>query len=353
MAQPQQLSPQQRAALFTQATRQNYQTLATRSATSELEQLIFDLPKARLLSKITLIVEAVANLKSANSAIPVAASQGYGILRKVQLDMNNGFSPYSLTGDALFGYSLARLNPEVNLRQTATKRGANYIENAASAGGVDNTIRFSVELPITLNDRDPVGLLMLQNQQTNVQLKVDVDQLVKAYKPAAGDTVTFKSFKITPILETFTVPSVREAFPDMSVLKLVSDRQETLQGQGVSTIKLNTGTIYRKLFVYLEDANGAPLVDADVVGNFELVFNQADVPYNIPAIALAHLNHRQYGMPLPDGWYVFDFTIQGLPNYGGSRDYIDTERLTEFWLRVNTTKAGKVRIVSENLSRLV
>lgn len=353
MAQAQQISPQQRAALFTQATRQNYQTLGTRSASSELEQIVFDLPKARLLSKITLIVEAVANLKSSNSAIPVAASQGFGVLRKVQLDLNNGFSPYSLTGDALFGISLARLNPDVSMRQTASKRAVNYIENAASVGGVDNTIRFSVELPVTLNDRDPVGLLMLQNQETNVQLKIDVDQLVKAYKPAAGDTVTFKSFKVTPVLETFTIPSIKEAFPDVSVMKLVSDRQETLQGQGVSTIKLNTGTIYRKLFFYLEDANGAPLTDEDIVGNFELVFNQADVPYNIPAKFLAHLNHRQYGMPLPDGWYAFDFTIQGLPNYGGSRDYIDTERLTEFWLRVNTTKAGKVRIVSENLSRLV
>lgn len=353
MAQPQQISPQQRAALFTQATRQNLQTLATRSASSEGEQLVFDLPKARLLSKITLIVEAVANLKSSNSAIPVRATQGYEILRKVQLDLNNGFSPYSLTGHALFGYSLARLNPDVILRQTASDRAVNYIANVASAGGTDNAISFSVELPIALNDRDPVGLLMLQNQETNVQLKVDVGLLKDAYKLAAGDEVTFKSFKVTPVLETFTVPSVKEAFPDMSVLKLVSDRQETLQGNGVSTIKLNTGTIYRKLFFYLEDANGNPLVDADIAGNIQLVFNQADMPYNVPAKFLSHLNHRQYGMPLPAGWYVLDFTIQGLPNYGGSRDYIDTERLTEFWLQVNTSKAGKVRIVSENLSRLV
>lgn len=356
MAQQAQLSPQQRAALFTQATRQNRQVLATRSAQGELETLTFDLPKARLLSKVTLFIEAVVNVKATTgTSVAIAPTHGYELLRRVQVDLNNGFSPFVVSGRGLFGYSLLRLNPDVILSQKVTKRAVNYIENAASAAGVDNKVAFSVELPITLNDRDPVGLIMLQNNETNVQVKVDVDQVAKIYKlnSGNGETATFKSLKVTPVIETFTIPAVQEAFPDISVLKLVSEKSEVLQGSGQTTVKLNTGNIYRRMLIYVEDANGVPLADADFAGNIELVFNQADIPYSEPALSLAHTAHRQLGYPLPDGWFVLDFTFQGLPGYGGSRDYIDTERLTEFWLRVNTSKAGKITVVSENLSRLV
>ena len=50
---------------------------------------------------------------------------------------------------------------------------------------------------------------------------------------------------------------------------------------------------------------------------------------------------------------IFDFSDNGIPNYGGTRDYIDTTKLTMFQLRFNSNKAGRCRIVSENLARLV
>ena len=53
------------------------------------------------------------------------------------------------------------------------------------------------------------------------------------------------------------------------------------------------------------------------------------------------------------GVYIFDFSDNGIPNYGGTRDYIDSTKLTMFQVRFNSNKAGRVRIVSENLARLV
>ena len=57
-------------------------------------------------------------------------------------------------------------------------------------------------------------------------------------------------------------------------------------------------------------------------------------------------------MTLPKGVYMFDFTNQGIVGMGGSRDIIDTERLTMFQIRFNTIKAGRVTVISEKVTRL-
>ena len=348
------VSAQERAALFAQATRQNLQTLPAQSVAQESSTVTFTLPKSKLLSKIYLNVEAVATLKSNIASIARGAFSPFKILRRVSLDLNNGFMPFIVSGRDLIQYNMLRLNPSVYDVQASSKRALNYVGNTASAGGTDNAIQFTIELPVTLNPRDPVGLVLLQNETTQVTLTVDVDTLAKAYALNAGnaDVVTFKSMKITPVVETFTIPSVQQAFPDLSVLKLVSSKSDTFAGNGQNILKLNVGTIYRKLIVYLEDNNGVPLSEEDITGNIEMVFNQSDIPYAIDPSVLAHKNTSELGYKLPDGMFAFDFTNQGIPNLGGSRDYIDTEKLTEFWLRFSTVKAGKITVVSENLTRL-
>lgn len=350
----QQLSAQQRAAYFATATRQTFQTLPAQSVQAENGTLQFTLPKVRLLSKILLQVEAVATLKSSTASIARKVMSPYQILRRVSLDLNNGFSPFVVSGRDLYLYNANRLNPQV-LDYQNNKRGLNYVENAASVAGTDAKIKFTVALPVTLNDRDPVGLVMLQNEETSVTLTVDVAKLSDAYtiNAANSDEVVFKSLSVTPMVETFSIPPVKEAFPDISVLKLVSSKADSFAGNGQNIVKLNTGTIYRKLIMYFEDLDGTPLLDADFSGNMELVFNQADIPISIKPSILSAKNHSELGYTLPDGVYVFDFSNQGIPNLGGTRDYIDTERLTEFWVRFSTVKPGKITVVTETLSRLL
>jgi hypothetical protein len=350
-----QVSAQERAMLFAQATRQNVQTLPAQTVGQENQSIQFTLPKSRLLSKIYLNVEAVATLKSSAAAITLDSFSPYKILRRVSLDMNNGFSPFIVGGRDLAQYNLIRSRAEQTLAQKVSTRVSNYVENTASVAGTDNAIKFTVQLPITLNDRDPVGLILLQNDTTQVTLTVDVGQLASAYVINSGnaDQVIFKSMTVTPVLETYTIPPIQEALPDLSVLKLVNSKADTFAGNGQNIVKLNVGTIYRKLLIYLEDNNGVPLTEADLSGNIELIFNQADIPYSIKPSVLAHINSQMYGVSLPAGLFVFDFSsYAGQINLSGSRDYIDTERLTEFWLRFSSTKAGKVTVVSENLSRL-
>lgn len=348
------LTTQQRMAMFAQATRQNIQMLPTETRNTGATTVQFNLPKSRLLSKIWIDVEADVNIKHASGTKPtVDKFAPYKLIRRISTDLNNGFSPYVIGGKELAIYNSIRMNPGLIYPQAENETGYCYMpELAASSAGTSNKMKFTVELPVTLNDRDLIGLILLQSAETNVTLSVDLANGGDLLDNAAGYTVDIEEIKITPAIETFSVPAVAEAFPDLSVLKLVSSRQDAFTGAGQNVIKLATGTIYRKLAIYVTDAEGKPMEDEDFLSNIELVFNQADIPYSVKASSLRHINESHMGYPMPKGVYVFDFSYNGISNYSGTRDYIDTELLTEFWLRFNTQKAGKISVISENIARL-
>lgn len=348
------LTVQQRAQYFAQGTRQNLQMLPEQTATNGAQTLQFSLPKARLLSKLMIDFEVSFKLTHATlTTISTDSFTPYKLIRRLSLDLNNGFSPYVIGGKELAIYNCMRMNPDVIFPQTSNARGYCYMPAfVASSSGTNNSYKFTVEMPVVLNDRDPIGLILLQSNETNVTLSVDIGNAGDIIDNASGYTIALNSCKVRPCLETFSLPASSDAFPDLSVLKLVQSRTEAFNGSGQNVVKLQTGTIYRKLAFYVEDADGAPFEDTDFLSNLELVFNQADVNYSVSAANLAHINNSMYGYTLPKGVFVFDFSYQGIPNLGGTRDYIDTEKLTEFWLRFNSTKGGHVKVISECLARL-
>jgi hypothetical protein len=315
-------------------------------------QVVF--PKARLLSKVIVDFEVKVKITHASlTTITVPAFAPYKLLRRISLDLNNGFMPFVIDGVSLAMYNMIRLNPSVIIPQSSNNRGFCYFPAmVVSSSGTVNTYKFSVELPITLNPRDPVGLILLQNEATQVTLNADLVNGAEIFDSPAGYTVAITECTMTPSAETFTIPPTADAFPDLSVIKLVSARTETFAGAGQNVAKLQCGTIYRKLLVYLQKADGTPFDDSEITSNIDLVFNQADIPYSIKPQALAHKNESDLGYALPKGLFVFDFTNQGIPNLGGTRDYIDTEKLTEFWVRFSTQDAGKITVISETLTRL-
>lgn len=350
-AQNSKIDPAARAAYFAQATRQNWQMLpAVAGADSATIQV--SIPKVRLLSKIRLLVTATLTAQHAGNVTYVPAPFApYNYLRNVRLEINNGFAPFNLSGRDLYFYNLVR-GDAAGLTPAVAGRGK-VIQGLTSspAPGTANVVRFLVDLPVTLNDRDPVGLMLLQNEETTVTLTVDFNTMNALAPAAAGYTFATTAVTVIPMIETFSIPAVKEATPDLSILKLVHSKTETVTGAGVHTLTLPTGQTYRKLLIYIADAAGGE-ADGDIAGNFELVLNQADIPFLIRPSVLAAINHEQFNTVLPQGLWVFDFSYQGLSGYGGSRDWIDTERLTEFWFRFNAAAAGSITAVYETLSKL-
>ena len=160
-----------------------------------------------------------------------------------------------------------------------------------------------------------IGLILLQNEETVVTVTVDIGPLASLVVPGAA-VLSMPTCTITPVIETFSIPAVAAAFPDISILKLQQSQINDAPTSGVMTVRLPVGTTYRKLFVDCGDmVIAAPL---------ELVFNQADTPYLVNLRYLRALNEQMYGAPLPPNVFCFDFSYQGLADLGGLRDYIDT-----------------------------
>lgn len=331
------MTASQRAQFFGMSTRQNMHMLARETASVTPSTLQFTLPKSRLLS--SLLVKVKVEFQSAESRT-LKAEEVYGLIRRISLDLNNGFSPFVVSGRELYLYNLVSVNGNAWNDEEITLP-------SAQAGSSKN-FELVFELPVTLNGRDPVGLILLQSDQTNVTLSIDTAN----YGSIFPDD-TFKGMSVDVMTTTYSIPANANAYPDLSVLKLVSGRQDALPTAGQQIVKLATGTIYRKILFRLVDENGQPMTKEDVSSNFELVFNQADVNYSISADMLRTINTKLLGYELPEGVYCFDFSnAGGFVNMGGTRDYIDTAKLTEFWLRFTTGKRGKIEIVTECLARL-
>ena len=329
---------QQRAHLFAISTRQNMQMLAKQTVTSTPNTAQFTLPKARLLAGLYLNIKAT--FPEGAFSGPFNKAGLYKLIRRISLDLNNGFAPFVVSGTECAHYNMIDVNSENVVNSWLVKSHDN------ADGTKVATINY--HLPVTTNRRDPVGLVLLQNDQTNVTLNIDF-----GLGSECGASAEPTKIEVSVMAETFSIPANANALPDLSVLKLVHGRKDSLPTEGQQVIKLTTGTIYRKLALYLTDADGNPMKPEDITSNIELVFNQADINYSISADMLRELNAKDFGCYLPDGLYVFDFSAGGsFSNMGGTRDFIDSANLTEFWVRFTTSKKGKCEIVTETLARL-
>lgn len=353
------LTPAQRAMLFANFTRLHYQTGGAMAGAVN-SRVSFEVPKSRLLAKIRVLVELNLNVTQAagNPYVPAPLAP-YSFIRNIEVKMNNGFTPFNISGPGLYFYNKLRMNS--NRIDPLQDTAANVISSrrrcvqglSSAVGGQDNIVRFVLDLPLTLNDRDPAGLILAQNPQTVINVNIDLGDATDLAPAQAGYTFAVNNIVLTPFYETFSIPDNAQAHPDLSILKLVQQQAQTIAGAGLQTVKLVAGNTYRKILVYIQDAAGGE-TDNDLGANlFKLVLNTADNVIEIPPRILQAINEETYGTSLANGCFVFDFaSLQGIPNYAGSRDYFDTEDLTEFWLQFTAAAAGNVTVITETLTKL-
>lgn len=347
------ITAQQRAQLFGASTRQHFQMLGMQEVKGGAQTISFRVPKARIMQGVKLWIEgAVAFTGEGESTAKLGALNVYDCIRRLSIDFNNGFMPVVCSGSEMALVNMLYPNPEMIPVSPDGNTLATSATTWSAKTGVNNKFAFMLDIPLTINYRDPVGLVLAQNAETNIDITIDIANASNMVTVPAGFSAEFAYLKITPMISSFSVPADTRAFPDMSVLKIVDSRNEAFTG-GQSYIKLPVGMIYRKLIFKFENTDGTPMSVEDITSNIELVLNTADTPYSVSPKMLRAINTMQSGMPYPDGCYYFSFDFQGVNGYGGSRDYIDAERITEFAIRFNAAKAGKLTIISEKLSRLI
>lgn len=334
-----QLSPAERAMFFNQATRQHVISLPSRQL-NQNSTIEFELPKVRLTSKIMLQIEGTVTIGGTGSAT-LNQYRAARFIRNLRLSINNGFNPFQISGRGLFLYN--------KLLNSGIGESVDEQNSLGVVRGAANAFSLFLEIPISLNSRDAIGLINTANQQTSVTLVIDSDTLLSLFTSA--ETGLSSDIRVTPHVESFSIPQDIQAIPDLSILKLVHEFSQVIPSAGDVTFDLQTGLTYRKFIAIYEDNAGVGMPAANL-SPFNLVLNQADFPYIVTPQVMRWKNHRAYSHVFPAGVYIFDFTGEATPNYGGSRDYVDTERLTEFWLRTASTVAGRVTIITETLARL-
>lgn len=323
------LAPAQRAANFALMTRKYEQQLSSKSY-ADSTRLSWDIPASRFLSKITLLVRGTFKMTHASTtALTKAYFDKFNIFRRVRLEINNGFHPYDISGQML-----SLKNKIDNFQDPSTDVfGLDAVTAVAASGGGSNTIAFQLELPVTVNPRDAVGLINLQNPETIVTLHVDTDLLTKMYTDT-GLTASAVSITVTPVVETFSIPGNPDFVPDYSIIKLVHEQSMQIVNTAEMTIDLQRGLTYRKYGLYLaSDAVYTPIAHS-YLNSFQTIFQGADYPVNVTSDYVAWKNRIAYQGKMPLGAYIFDESEQGIANLGGGRDYIDTERLTLFQKKV-------------------
>lgn len=342
--QKQQISPAMKAMMFAQSTRQNWQPQPAQAAV-ESTTLSFTMPKVRLLSKNTLDISGTFKAAHATlTSLTKARFAPWPFIKAIRVKINNGFNPYQISGKGGYLYEWTAFRG--GLTDSITVLG-----NTASVGGTTNSFGLNIDLTHVLNQRDAVGLVLAQNQETVITVEIDLGTVASLFTDSAI-TISNVSLTANLIEETFSIPAAADAIPDLSVLKLVQDQSYPITATGITQyIKLQTGLTYRKLLLNFEDGSGNPITDANI-GNIGIVLNTADTPYVIPASILRKMNTKAFEAALPSGVLAFDWSYQGIPNLGGARDYVDTSRLTEFWISFQPGTTGNVQVVSEVLAQL-
>lgn len=341
------LTAQQRAQLFAAATRQHWQMIGKKSITGGAQMVEFEIPKARILHNVKLLVEADINV-SGNVAIasPVAP---YDVFRLITVNFNNGFKPIMVSGSELALNNMLYTNPGM---VRASEDGSTLCTCPAELKSGSNKIKFMVDIPVGLNYRDPTAMVMVQNAETSVTVNLDVGYANAIIGYADGITAEFGEISISAMATTYSIPADSRCWPDFSVLKILNSNNYAFT-QGQNYIKLPVGMIYRKMILRFENENGEPMTLEEITSNIEILLNTADTPYSISPAMLKEIGKFQAGVEFPEGCFYFSWDFQGQNGYGGARDLMDTERVTEMALRFTTGRAGKLTVIGEKISRLI
>lgn len=287
----------------------------------------WQLPKTGLLSKVGLAIRAtVAGSLSAQNALGFAS-----IVRRVRLTANTGIDIINISG-AGYAYLLQEmLESEYFLAQTQ-----NQGRTAVSA----TTANLDMVLPIAINSRDPLGLIMLQNEQTILTLTVEfeTDSVV-----ATGATVTAT---VTPTLELFTVPVDPKDWPPLNMVHQILEDSQAISGAGQFVYQWQRGN------TYLQVAHGCGIAasGSDAFSRYQLRVNQSDYLQDTGITWLDQEHRYLRGRARPSGGIFVDLMgTSGLGDYGSTRDLFNSALVTDLASVVQVTGATTFYAVRRQL----
>lgn len=319
---------------FDRNTRNKIVPLATQTKPTGGGTTILELPKMGILARIYLRISAtVSGTLSAPNLVGASS-----IIRRIRVSTNSGIDIYNVSG-AGDAYLMSQMQE--------LERGFALPNNGGSNAVTATTFRLDRVIPIWINLHDPLGAILLQNEQLQVLLTIEWEQDAVV---ATGATVAATA---VPYVEFFTVPPLKEDWPPFNVVHQVIEDQIPIATIGDYIYNLPRGN------TYLQVGLGYGLAAASTADHWSkaiLRINQSDILYqfdpNLRDVKQGYLTGLSTTQDV--GTLIFDFLgSDGLGNYGSARDFINSALLTDLQIVLTTTAADTLYVVRRMLMPLI
>lgn len=326
-------SAQRQAPPFEKSTRLSVVKLASisRPTGGGLSPLV-ELPSNGLLAAIHLAIRGtVGGTVGTVNALGMAS-----IVKRVSLTLNSGTVVWSLTG------------PEYHYLYRDTV-DTGYIDvvgqtNARDAVTATGAV-LDMVIPLQVNLRDPIGLLLLQNKQTTLTLTVEWEA-----DATVTSTGTFSGFTATPYLLQYSVPTNPGSLPPLRYLHNVVSEQRVVSGAGEVVYDVPRANTYMAII----HGCGIAASGADSWSAAKLRVNQSNYLFDTDIVSQDMLFRRFRGRAREAGAIYFDFAAtSGLGTFGTSRDFYDSNRTTDLQTVVTATGAVTFYTVRDQLIDLM
>lgn len=291
----------------------------------------WEIPKSGILAGIYLqITGTIATGTSLSNLNPLGFSS---IVRRVRLIANSGIAIIDVSGP---GYAY--------LLQDQFELGLNFTQNDGKTAISATTYDISMFFPISINSRDPIGLIMLQNEQTSLRLEVEFEANANIATGISTHTNT-----VQPLLEIFTVPVDPKNWPSFDFLHVMQEEQTTVSASGEYQYIWPRGNTYVSLF----HGYGIDTSPTDEFTQYRLRVNQSDYLYDWNSKAIEQNWERYHSSARPLGVIPVDFIgYSGMGNYGSARDLFDSAQVTDIASVITASSARTLYTMKRQLINL-
>lgn len=239
----------------------------------------FTLPKVGIAHRLFLDIDGGSATAydltiGAGAAAAAANGQGpYGIIEGISLRVNGSSGWFDVSGFGTYLINVAEnasAFPQDAIGTVYTTAPTDVASTLFSyPAGADGRPRFGIEVPISVSDTNPLGMLLLQNDQTTVELEIRWASLSNYAALTAGAVATL-SLTVSVVLEYFDVPP-RDAFVAYFLPLLrwghwwVEERQDvTATGRDANIVSLDNHDTYLRILhtVLLNSVTNTDAIEA-------------------------------------------------------------------------------------------
>lgn len=236
-------------------------------------------------------------------------------------------------------------NPQSLRNQTGLSSGIFGTPTTSTLANGTYTYRFPIQVPIAQKPALQSGLILMQNQQTDMRLEVAWGDTANLVTLAGGAVLSAISVSMDVEQELYMVPADQADFPDLGFTHRIIETTQDIVGTGQNDYRpplTVNDTLVRLIQEFVN--NSLPMAPTDIT-NFDTIFSGADyVATRNPYQLLAQNVRENGGNYSPDGVYTQAFdSAYGFPEIAQERDYIYLGALSDLTFRTNV--APSVAIV--------